>query len=295
MKSATIETALETVKNRFPFEVKKFPLSGPDNMKTGVYGLFRDDTAEFIGSSSVSDRYVPHTTEDVLALVESVDSIFPEFNCSCYFADGHYVFIQPTDDQRRNICGSNDPIFPRLVIRAGLDGQAFKATMGYYRDMCDNLSMLQTVGATSVSINHTRGLSSRMEDLRETFSRLDSSWESVERAANQMQERRVNLAEFVRAVYGEPAENATDRAVGMHQRRTEAIMVRVLREVSRLGEDVPSQANGFAVSGWLAYNGVQGYQQHDAVRRGQTSDTDRILKTAQDSNVRKAELLALSM
>lgn len=290
---STITSAVETVRSRFPMNILKFPLHGPDNMKTGVYGLFRDDNSEFVGSSSVSDRYTPHTTDDVVALVESVDSIFDGFNCSCYFDNGHYVFIEPTKDMRRDIFGAADPIFPRLMIRAGYDGQAFTASMGYYRDLCRNLSMLRTVGSTSVSIRHTSGLTSKMEDLRDTFSRLDSSWESVQRAAEQMRDNRVNLRDFLHDIFGEPTE--AQRSQTMHANRIEAIMTRVNREAYALGEAVPARSNDWNISGWLAYNAVQGYQQHDAIRRGNVSDWDRVIRTTNDSSVRKAEALALAM
>ena len=40
----------ETVRNAFDFEVMKLPLSGADNHYTPWYGLFRDDTGDYVGS-----------------------------------------------------------------------------------------------------------------------------------------------------------------------------------------------------------------------------------------------------
>jgi hypothetical protein len=56
----------EFIRNAFDFSVIKLPLSGPDNMKTPWYGLFRDDLGESVGGSSVSQRYEPHRTSDVV-------------------------------------------------------------------------------------------------------------------------------------------------------------------------------------------------------------------------------------
>ena len=48
-----------TVKAAFNFGVDKFPLSGPDGMRTPEYGLFRDDTAEYVASRAVRKGYTP--------------------------------------------------------------------------------------------------------------------------------------------------------------------------------------------------------------------------------------------
>ena len=59
------------VKADFDFNVDKFPLSGPDGLTTPWYALFRSDTSEGVGNGSVTSRYVPHQTDDVLALVDA--------------------------------------------------------------------------------------------------------------------------------------------------------------------------------------------------------------------------------
>ena len=54
VKTADRGLALDVIKSEFDFEVNKFPLSGPDNMKTPFYGLFRSDDMSAIGGGSVS-------------------------------------------------------------------------------------------------------------------------------------------------------------------------------------------------------------------------------------------------
>ena len=89
----------ETVRNEFGFSVDKFPLSGPDGLRTPHYGLFRSDTGACIGRNSVSGRYVPHTTDDVLALVEAAGSTFGGVqDVRCFFRHGHYIAVQPTKE-----------------------------------------------------------------------------------------------------------------------------------------------------------------------------------------------------
>ena len=48
---ATEITVLDSVKAAFPFSVDKYPLSGPDGMRTDLYGLFRSDNAEHVGKA----------------------------------------------------------------------------------------------------------------------------------------------------------------------------------------------------------------------------------------------------
>ena len=95
--SGNARSVLEIVGQTFDFTVDKFKLSGPDNMSTPYYGLFRSDNMACVGGGSVSDRYTPHTTQDVLALVEAASEAFDgDINVECGFYDGHYVLIQPT-------------------------------------------------------------------------------------------------------------------------------------------------------------------------------------------------------
>ena len=71
-------SAADQVRSAFDFTVDKFPLSGPDGMSTPWYALFRSDGAGVVGEGSVTDRYVPHQTEDVIALVDACESVFDE-------------------------------------------------------------------------------------------------------------------------------------------------------------------------------------------------------------------------
>ena len=66
----SIVKASDSVKAAFDFSVDKFPLAGPDGMTTPWYGLFRSDNGRVVGNGSVTDRYVPHSSDDVMALTE---------------------------------------------------------------------------------------------------------------------------------------------------------------------------------------------------------------------------------
>lgn len=290
MQAAT-NSIVETVKNSFNFSVDKFPLSGPDNMRTEWYGLFRSDTLTPVGKGSVTSRYVPHSTDDVLAMVEAASEAFDGVGqVQCYFNHGHYVTIQPSKDERRSIFGTNDNVFPRVIIRAGYDGKSFSAIMGYYRDLCRNLSIMRSVTETNVSIKHTSGLRPKMEELIRQFGLLKGSWQQLTNRIAEMQASEINMANFLRAVYGEPQQDSK-RAVTVHKNRTEAIFKRLLDERTRSNRGRLS--SDFMVSKWEAYNAVQGYVQHETTRKGANRnmlDIGRAMQAMNDPAVIKAEL-----
>ena len=288
------------VRQQFDFSVDKFPLCGPENMRTPFYGLFRSDSMSAVGPGSVSSRYVPHTTEDVCALVDAASSAFDgEVDVKCLFRDGHYVTIQPTRENRLAVYGEKDNVFPRVMIKAGYDKTAFSASMGYYRDACRNLAMMQQVNGTTVAIRHTSGLRGHMDELLASFQLLKGSWDNLTNVIMSMESREVQLADFLRQVYGEPNADASSRSLKHHTARTEAIFRRVTRERYTTGRG--PMPDNFVVSAWEAYNAVQGYVQHDMGWRGAGGNNqsasgqfERIIRAASNQSVKKAEKLALA-
>lgn len=289
--------AIAKIKNQFGFSVDKFPLSGPDNMATPYYGLFRSDNHQVVAGSSVSARYVPHTTDDVVAMAEAATEVFDnEIDVQCHFRDGHYLTLAPSKEYRREIFSGNrnasDSIFPRVILKAGYDGEAFSATLGYYRDLCRNMARISTVKDTCVRIHHTSGLRGRIDDLIQTFETIKGSWDRLYETVAQMNTRDVVLSDFLNEIYGQP-EKTEGASVTIHRNRTEAIFKRLQRERFALGlGSIPSD---FKVTAWEAYNAVQGYVQHDARRNADYNNSfDRILLSMNDKAVRKAEALALA-
>lgn len=284
-------SAVDSVKSKFDFSVDKFPLAGPDGLKTPLYGLFRSDTMEFVGKPC-SKHYVAHQSDDVMALVESAGEAFEGVgDVQCHFRDGHYVSIAPSLDQRRAIYGTSDNIFPRFIVNAGYDGRAFSAIMGFYRDACSNLAMMRQVSGTSVSIRHGSGLREKMDDLIQTFSVLRESWATLGDVIAELQSREVRMTDFLDQVYGQPDPDSK-RGVTIHKNRTEAIFRRLSRERFTTGRG--AMDSQFNVSAWEAYNAVQGYVQHDASRKGSPSDFARVIAASNDAAVKKAEGLALA-
>jgi len=256
---------------------------------------------DVVGNSSVTSRYVPHSTEDVCALVEAAAEAFDgEISCKTHFRDGHYVNIQPTNAVRRRVYGENDNVFPRVIINAGYDGRAFTATMGYYRDACRNLAMMRRVSGTTVSIRHTSGLRSHMDSLISTFNTLKESWGTLTSVIDRLESREVRMTDFLDQIYGRPtaeqlalvATGQNVRAVTTHENRTKLIWDRLNTEREETGRPVMTDT----VSAWEAYNAIQGYVQHNAqAKTGFKGDFDRILRASRDQSVRKAESLVLDL
>ena len=297
----TVQNAVETVKAEFDFSVDKRPLVGLINgrlLETDQYGLFHSKDGYLQGVKSVSPRYVPHTTEQVVALTEAAAEVFNgEIAVSCHFNNGHYVHMRPTDRERRDMFNvvKGDNVFPRFMVRGGFDGTGFKASIGYYRDMCDNLAMIRTVDAFSKSIRHTSGLLPAMDEMIETFSQLKESWFTLTDMIAQMQQRKVNMRDFLREIYGEPTDDAGGREITMHRNRSTRIMDRLWKELRKTGQIQENSDNSSSVPAWFAYNAVQGYEQHDAIRRRMSGNQDfeRILRAA-NPQVLAAEKLALA-
>jgi len=290
-----------SVRSAFNFSVDKFPLSGPDGMQTPWYALFRSDTSDVVGTGSVTSRYVPHSTDDVCALVDAAGEAFGgEVECKTHFRDGHYVSIQPTRVDRLKIFGENDNIWPRIIVNAGYDGRAFNASMAYYRDACRNLAMMRRVSGTSISIRHTSGLRVHMDALIEQFNELKNGWEHMTEVIQNLEATNVRMVDFLDQIYARPTQEqlalaATGqavRAVTVHKNRTETIWNRLNKERQATGRATLTDT----VSAWEAFNAIQGYVQHDAqAKTGFKSDFDRIIRASRSPEVQHAEKLVLAL
>lgn len=293
MNVSTQMSAADQVRTAFDFSVDKFPLSGPDGMLTPWYGLFRSDTSKIVGEGSVTSRYVPHQTDDVIALVDACESVFDTAaQVKTHFRNGHYVTIAPSNEYRQSIYGTADNIFPRLIIRGGYDRAAFHVTLGVFRDACMNLHILRSVAETQQSIRHTSGLRNAMDELIGQFETLKESWQTVASLCASLQAAEVNMVDFLNAVYPEP-EQTEGRAVTIHKNRTEKIFKRLQKERIQTGR--PTIASDWKVSAWEAFNAVQGFHQWDSTRReGFKGEIDRVLLANKSPFVRKAESLAFA-
>ena len=304
MSSVSAADVSASVRSAFDFTVDKFPLSGPDNMPTDQYGLFRSDTGYLTGVKSISSQYVPHTTDDVCALVEAASTAFGgHLDMKTHWRNGHYVSISPTLEKRRSVYGTTDAIWPRIMLRGGFDGKGFKATMGYWRDLCLNMSMLETVESTSVSIRHSSNLRLKMDELIHSFEGLKNGWDNLTEVAANMQSRTVNRLDYVREVFADrmPSQdqldllainpNAKIRALKTWDNMLKAMSNRINAEAVKSGRTVGRET----VSAWEAFNMVQGYVQHDAqAKNGFKDQFSRILRAANDRHVKIAAQLAMS-
>jgi hypothetical protein len=172
------------------------------------------------------------------------------------------------------------------MISAGYDGKAFRASMGYYRDACRNLSMMRKVSGTMVSIRHTSNLRPKMTELIDTFEVLKEGWANLQDVITHLEQVDVNIATVLNEVYGK-ADELEGNKLTRHTNRTEAIVRRILKE--RFTTQRPTMQNG-NVSAFEMYNGIQGYHQHEATRKQSlNNDFDRVLLALNDTSVHKAE------
>ena len=291
----TATNVRDAVESSFQFSVDKLPLFGPDRMPTKHYGLFRSDTEECIGMA-VSKRYGPHTGDHVATLAEAgayaMDRHGMIGSVSCHWKDGHRVFIKPTDDQRREIC-DGDGVFPMLSIHAGYDGTPFRFTLGMFRDVCRNLSMIEKVGGMSLSasIRHTQSLNFKVADLVDQVQALTDRTDDMIESFREANQREVQLADFVMSVYP-IANDATPRTQASHRERMRLITRRVWRERDQVNTH-RTWGDG-VVTAWEAFNAVQGYEQHDARRRNVSGTMDRAITAFGNKAVTAAAGLAFA-
>lgn len=284
----------DSVRRSFAFSVDKFPLSGPDGMRTPFYGLFRSDNSQAVGPA-VHAGYEPHTVEDVAALAEAAVIALDNFGMDakvtcCFTGHSHNVIVRPSDEYRRSIFGTADNIFPRFIIDAGY-GTCFRATLGMYRDVCKNLAIARDVRETNVAIRHTNALRDKIDDLVTMFRGLDGKFDAVFSIAAKLEEKETDLASFIASVYPMP-ENATDRTRKIVEHRAEAIVRRIIREREATGRNSRSLESGTL---WEAVNAITGYVQHDKKRHGAPTIHQRALMGIEDTDTTRAWDLAMSL
>jgi hypothetical protein len=140
------------------------------------------------------------------------------------------------------------------------------------------------------------GLFKRSVELRRTFAQLVAGWDGVVETAQEMDSRQVNLAHFMRQVYP-LSSDATERTRRSSERRVESIIRRIVRERQLTGRrDLRIATDGtYRVSAWEAFNGVQGYVQHDMSRHGRPNNYMRAVVALDDASVSRAPELALAV
>ena len=279
-----VSTVVSSVYN---FSVDKFPLSGPDGLKTAHYGLFRSDTSENVGNA-VSGKYVPHTVEDISTLVEAARQAFDgELSVTAHWNQGHQLILQPTRNAAATVYG-DDKIIPKLSIFGGFGGTGFKADLGFFRYTCSNLAFLSRVVGVSANIRHTLSMRDRIDNLVTRFATIRDSWQATQEQIAVMADRQLSITRFMAELFPKDL-SATGRGLTVAEKRVETILGRLMLEREKLG-----MAQADTASGWMLWNAVQGYTQHNATRKIANVDL-RGLATWDDPIVNRAEQLALTL
>jgi len=300
--------AMHYLDRAFPFEVYKEQLRRC-NEDTAYFGLFRTDNNEQVSSKTVTDRYVPHTTEDIKKITVDCIGAFEEQGIDehlsgvrAWFNKGHYVCIAPPRGVRKRV-HVRDAIYPRVNIYAPLGGQgSVLINCGWWREKCGNLAQPVCVEGIKLNFRHTSSLEHNIESLDKTI--LLDSWSKLRVKVREMERNSVKFNDAMDIIFSEPR---TSRNKTRHTNRIEAIAKRIMNEREYHTQTGKLEGLNF-ISGWELYNGVQGYYQHDApMRSAITRSGDeqlhelvdgtswiRMLKTKANKHVIAAEELALA-
>lgn len=298
------------IREEFNFEVTKEPVvwaekaeydddgvcTNAKDLATGLYVLKRSDrsgVAARVGKQSVTEQYHPHTTDDVVALGEAAQAVFGDLEVECFFKDGQYVIAQPTAAERRQIHGTADSIWQRIVIKASYDMEAFKAAIGFHRDACSNLVMIECVAGVSASIQHRSNLREDMDKLIANFEMLKDGWEGIVDKIQKWATVNISLEEFLKRFLGEEPE-WKDKDAGVSGRKRTVWLNKRDRIIERIDEDrralgQPTLLARPAVNAWEVYNAAQGYIQHDTTMKGKPGSLERACRSIGDKRIRKIE------
>lgn len=274
--------AIDLVRSTFS-PVSMAPLTGPDNMTTPHFGLFRMDDG-YCFPISVKSAYKPHTTQDIVDLTTACLTAWNSTH-QCRVTPnwgpaGHRVIIGPSKNYRRSICGTKDNIYPRAVLDFPFGGRP-KFTVGMFRDVCKNLQIIRGDKYTTKFGHTTSGrivLADTIDRLKSGIGQFDSLYSLV---AN-MKEQDANVADFLAELYPAPPADASAKAKTQAKNRTEAILTRMLDERTKL--DIPNNDPRTA-NVWELLNAVTGYVQHTKTRRQQNGkDLDLVGRAFQAIN-----------
>ena len=288
-KTITSDSIADHIRKSFNHKAITAPLSGPDGFKTNLYGVFEvdNDSGDWRQASQVSVKagYVPHQVEHLIEHASVAQEVFGGLvNVNCSWHNGHRLIIQPTREYRREVAHSNDSVWPRVAIHASYT-ESYTASIGYYRDMCSNLSMMRSVSKASYKVRHTSSLNNNMDELTRIFTQLKSNWDAVHETMLKMQQKTVVMDDLIESVFGHvDKDEDSKRKVTNHEDRRKKILYRLGKEQEQLTNVVFSPVT----NGWLAFNAVQGYIQHDMSRRGNPSKVARAWSAMNDVRVNHA-------
>lgn len=289
------EDVRDVIFSTFTNEVKVLDLAKFNNgIGPNFKGLFLVDADGIpvspVGESSVSSKYRPHTRNHLVSIFEACRIAFgSELNVDCFWRDGHILVIQPTREAAVSVYGA-DKIVPKLKIFGGYAGKGFKASFGFYRYICSNMALLQLVHQVSATIRHTLTLETKIDDLVSQFETVKASWAETQEQIKKMQERKLVVHEVLGKLFPVDSDG---REKTQRVNKVKKIVDRCLDEHQKLGLQIEQRDGDFVANGWMLWNAVQGFLQHNATRQ-ENELTIKGLNTWESSELRKAEELILA-
>jgi len=281
------------IENAFPREVVKLPLFGADNIATPHYGLCFEDAncREDWIRTTCKQAYVPHTRQDVIdictAAVSGFELTADDVKVDAHFVQGlgHAVAVTPTVKYRRSIFGG-DTVFPTVIVRAYY-GNAFRATVGLRRDVCDNMMLIKNVAESNIWLAHSSNFREHFDQTVDQFRGLIAKSDNIVEAMQALHEVRVKGSEITETLYPEQ-QGVSKRTQQVRDARISRIVARMVTERWQLDEQPAQPFNETDWSLWEIVNGVQGYAQHDKKRVGKKDFASRAFTALNDSEVQAA-------
>lgn len=292
----------ERIENTFPFTVDKLPAAvahdDGTHTQSGQYFLARSDRPtepRIVRGPSVSERYQPHTREDIVLLAEAAASAYPDHggwgaSVRCSWRYGHIIEIAPSKEHRYR-AAVEDTVYPRIWIRGRYDQCSTEFQGGLYREMCKNLLMPQLVEGMRRKFQHVGPISDRMAELGDHLQAMAGQWQDLRQWVCDLSEQRHELGQFLRDVYGTPEENASPAKRTNWETRVSDIFRQLSKERQAQGRDLVLDNGRAMATGWEVFNLIQNWSQTRQRRAPGTDQLQRAIAASSDQYVRRAEQL----
>lgn len=269
-----------TIDNLYDSQGNKLPIKGVFYRDQEEARLFGSNDRLVVYHSKGEDYYFQSREDAIDQAIMAFQSVKAmggdAIEMVATFNKGYSVsFTQKIERKDRKFMFENDIIFPTYNFNFSYDSVS-RGGGGCDRFCCSNLITTTRVAGFSFSFRHTKNAGERMIAIQAGIADIANNWGAFLQHCEMMGKKSVNLLDVYSRVWGDkPGKEG--RKLTVWNDRLGDMQTRLNRESSLLGL---SPANG-----WLVFNAVQGYLQHDTTRK-----VDNVLVRADQANNSK-ELL----
>ena len=305
----------DEIQSAFDFKVVKKRFLTMDDPQLGLsfsesdrYGLYRSDTNAHIPGTAVSNSYSCHQTADIVRPAVAIAELFEDdgLEVRCHWRAGHVGALAPTKEAWKVSITEKDVIQPRAILSAGYNGLPYTLQVGLLRPLCTNLAVFQSIDTACFKFKHTLKLHERLDGFNQELEQLREGWRATILRCQQYENTRVWLRPVLEETIGRKfdIDAMSNQEIDRYMKTWNGIVNRIRREAEISQRDQQEvicphrelvTKRDTQVTAWQAYQGIQGWYQHDAGRqnrenlKGNEWRFRRALQNLSDKRVSRAE------